>query len=305
MVKSLAGKAIVPVALAVTGFVIVCCLLLYSVLKADMTDTAILHASSLAGVVVRSTHYAMLKSDRETLRNIIVNIGEQHDVEHVRIFNKKGLIEFSANRGEVNRLVDKTTAGCIGCHAGPVPTAKLGEMQQARQFENERGRAVLAITAPIYNEPECYTASCHFHTANQKVLGTLDIGLSLQPLQKALSTMRSRMMVFSVLILFITVGGVAALLRRMILTPVRKLAEYCDALGRGNFPPEVPCCEGEIEKLAQSLKDITVRLKNFESQLPGVATKGNSTETTGEEAPPLKTPSEKMPEHSDTERVER
>jgi len=305
MVKSLAGKAIVPVALAVTGFVIVCCLLLYSVLKADMTGTAILHASSLAGVVVKSTHYAMLKSDRESLRNIIVNIGEQHDVEHVRIFNKKGLIEFSANHGEVNRLVDKATAGCIGCHAGPVPTAKLGAMQQARQFDNERGRSVLAITAPIYNEPECYNASCHFHTASQKVLGTLDIGLSRQPLQKALSTMRSRMVAFSILILFITVGGVAALLRRMVLTPVKKLAEYCDELERGNYPQEIPSCEGEIEKLAQSLKKITVMLKNFESQLPGAVIKGNSAGTTGEEAPPLKTSAEKIPEHSGTEHFER
>jgi HAMP domain-containing protein len=264
MVKSLVGKAIVPVALAVTGFVIVCCILLYSVLKADMTDTAILHASSLAEVVVKSTRYAMLKSDRETLGNIIDNIGEQHDVEHVRIFNKKGLIEFSANRGEVNRIVDKTTAGCIGCHAGPVPTAKLGAMQQARQFENEQGRAVLAITAPIYNEPECYTAACHFHTANQKVLGTLDIGLSRQPLQKALSTMRSRMIAFSIFILFITVGGVAALLRRMILVPVKNLAEYCDELEQGNYSAEIPRCEGELEKLAQALKKIAVKMKNLE-----------------------------------------
>ena len=305
MVKSLAGKAIVPVALAVTGFVVICCLLLYSVLKADMTDSAILHASSLAGVVVKSTRYAMLKSDRETLRNIIANIGEQHDVEHVRIFSKKGLIEFSANQGEVNRLVDKTTAGCIGCHAGPVPTAKLGAMQQARQFDNERGRAVLAITAPIYNEPECYTASCHFHNASQKVLGTLDIGLSRQPLQKALSTMRSRMVAFSILILFITVGGVAALLRRMILTPVKKLTEYCAELERGNYPTEITGCEGEIEKLAQSLKNITVTLKNYESQLPGDVIKASVAGNSGEEAPSSKTSSEKIPDQSGTENFER
>jgi HAMP domain-containing protein len=123
---------------------------------------------------------------------------------------------------------------------------------------------VLAITAPIYNEPECHTASCHFHTASQKVLGTLDIGLSRQPLQKALSTMHSRMIAFSILILFITVGGVAALLRRMILAPVKKLAEYCDELERGGYPAEIPRCEGELEKLAQALKKIAVKLKNLE-----------------------------------------
>ncbi len=268
MIKTLAGKAIFPVAIAVTGFVIVCCILLYSVIKSDMTHTATLHATSLANVVVQSTHYSMLTSDRKTLRNIIENVGEQHEVEHVRIFNKKGLIEFSSNPKELNHLVDKKTAGCIGCHAGPTPTAKLGAMQKARTFINEKGREVLAITEPIYNEPECYNSSCHFHTSNQKVLGTLDIGLSRKPLRDALATMRGRMIVFAVLILFLTVGGAAALLRRSILTPVKILTGYCNDIAKGKPGREIPEFEGELENLAQSLKCLSEKVKNDRIQRP-------------------------------------
>jgi HAMP domain-containing protein len=267
MIKSLAGKAVIPVALGVTGFVIVCCILLYSVIKSDMTHTATLHAASLANVVVKSAHYSMLTSDRKTLRNIIENIGEQHDVEHVRIFNKKGLIEFSSNPEELNHLVDKKTAGCIGCHAGPTPTAKLGAMQKARTFINEKGREVLAITEPIYNEPECYNAACHFHASGQKVLGTLDIGLSRKPLRDALVTMRGRMIVFTVLVLILTVGGVAALLRRSILTPVKILTGYCNDIADGNPEREIPKFEGELENLAQSLKRVAEAVKK--NRIPG------------------------------------
>ncbi len=265
MIKSLAGKAIIPVTVAVTGFVVVCCILLYSIIKSDMTSTATLHATSLANVVVKSTRYSMLTSDRKTLRYIIENIGEQKDVEHVRIFNKKGMIEFSSNPGELNHLVDKKTAGCIGCHAGPVPAAKLGAMQKARRFVNEKGREVLAITEPIYNEPECFNAACHFHTSGQKVLGTLDIGLSGKPLRDALATMRGRMVIFTVLVLILTVGGVAAILRRSILTPVRILTDYCNEAARGNPPPEIPAFEGELENLAQSLKSLTDGMKKDRS----------------------------------------
>jgi hypothetical protein len=105
------------VALTVTGFVVLCCLLLYTAIKADMTSDAVQHSSHLADTIVKSTRYAMLKDDRETLSNIISNIGELSGVEHVRIFNKKGLVMFSENPGEVHQYVNKNSPGCFGCHA--------------------------------------------------------------------------------------------------------------------------------------------------------------------------------------------
>ena len=41
MLKSLTARAIVPVAVAVTGFVVVCCILLFSALKTDMISDAV------------------------------------------------------------------------------------------------------------------------------------------------------------------------------------------------------------------------------------------------------------------------
>lgn len=267
MFKTLAGKAIIPVAVTVTGFVIVCCLLLYSVMKVDMTANAERQATVLAGTVVKSTRYAMLQSDDENLRDIIANISSQQGVEHVRIFNKKGLIEFSSDQAEIKRFVDKKTAGCIGCHSGPVPTASLGEMQQARQFVNAKGGAVIAITAPIYNESDCYNAACHFHPPGQKVLGTLDIGLSRQPLQQSLATMRGRMLIFTIMILILTVGGVTALLVRSIFGPMRMIKNYCDALCRGDFKHGLPPFDGQMEELADSVQRVAAELKETRASL--------------------------------------
>jgi len=267
MIKSLAGKAIIPVAITVTGFVIVCCILLYSVMKVDMNDNAVRQATVLAGTVVKSTRYAMLQSDDENLRDIIANISSQQGVEHVRIFNKKGLIEFSSDQTEIKHYVDKKAAGCIGCHSGPTPASKLGEMQQARQFVNGKGREVIAITAPIYNEPDCFNASCHFHPSGQKVLGTLDIGLSRQPLQQSLTTMRGRMLIFTVMILILTVGGVSALLGRTILEPIRMIKNFCDALSRGDFKQTLPLLEGQMEELASSVRRVAAKLEKTEISL--------------------------------------
>ena len=260
--KSLTARAIVPVAVAVTGFVVICCILLYSVMKADMINDAVKYETNLADTIVKSTRYAMLKSDRDMLTNIVGNIGQQKGVEHVRIFNKKGLIMLSEDPAELNRFVDKKTAGCIGCHASTVPVATLGAMEQARRFVNDRGMEVIAITAPIYNEPECYNAACHFHTASQKILGTLDIGLSAFPLRKTLSLMRSRMILFSFMVLILTIGGVAALLRRQVFDPLREIKEFTSDVNRGNLSGELAGISGELSDLANDVRAVATRLRD-------------------------------------------
>lgn len=260
--KSLAARAIVPVAVAVTGFVIMCCILLYSVMKRDMINDAVRHETNLAGTIVRSTRYAMLKYDRDMLSNIIDNIGQQDGVEHVRIFNKKGIVMFSAEAAELDRLVDKKTAGCIGCHAGVVPASTLGAMEQVRHFKNGRGAAIIAITAPIYNEPACFNAECHIHSPDQKILGTLDIGLSGAPLIQALALMRNRMIMFSLMVLFLTIGGVAALLSRHVFRPLRLLKDFT-AKANGNMQhDEVTGISGELSELARDVEGIVRKLGN-------------------------------------------
>jgi len=267
MLKSFAAKATVPPAIAVTGFVVVCCILLYSVIKTDMLNDAIDHETNLAGTIVKSARFAMLKDDRETLRNIIDNIGQQKGVEHTRIFNKKGVIMFSAHAEDVNKLVDKNAAGCIACHAGPVPLTSMGRMEQARRFINEKGHNVIAITVPIYNEPDCFNAACHVHSPTQKLLGTLDIGLSEAPLQKTLGTLRGRMIVFCLMVLILTVGGVSALLLRNVLLPIKELANYVTAINRGELNRKAPAYRDEIGELARSFEDMSARLKATQAEV--------------------------------------
>lgn len=240
MFGTLAGKALVPVGLAVTGFMVVCCLVLYSVIREDLRRGEILHATNLAGTVLKSTRYAMHKSDRETLATIIRNVGEQRGVDHVRIFNKKGVVSFSARPGEIDRQVDKQAEGCVVCHKGAVPVTNLGEMQQARTFKNADGMDVIAITAPIYNDPDCSSAACHVHPPGQRILGTLDIGLSRAEHSRSLALLMIQMVIFTLMSLILTIGGVTALLRRNVFLPIETLRNYVESSAATNEKPEPP-----------------------------------------------------------------
>lgn len=266
MLSSINSRAIVPVACAVTGFVIACCVLLFTFVKDDLIRGEIHHAADLADTVIKSTRYAMLHDDRETLSNIIISIGDQKQVEHVRIFNKKGLIMFSRDSEELNNFIDKTAAGCSECHAEAKPKSSLGTMAQARQFTNSDGSDVLAITAPIYNEPECYNAACHFHKSEQNLLGTLDIGVSQDPLKQTLGQLKNRMIVFSGMILILTVGAVCALLYRQVFLPIKQLVGFTEDPLNGSLDKDFPEVSGEIARLAKAFQKMTHRVRELESQ---------------------------------------
>lgn len=268
MFSSINCRAILPIACAVTGFVIACCVLLFAFVKDDLVKGEIQHASDLADTVIKSTRFAMLKDDRETLSNIISSIGEQHQVEHVRIFNKKGLIMFSRHAGEVDQFIDKSAAGCNECHSGPVPKRSLGTMDKARQFTNPDGRDVLAITAPIYNDPECSNATCHFHDAGQSLLGTLDIGVSQAPLKRTLGQLQNRMIMFSAMVLILTVGAVCALLYSQVFLPIKKLANFTEATRGDILGDDFPEVSGDMARLARSFQKLSRRVRDLEQKGP-------------------------------------
>jgi nitrogen fixation/metabolism regulation signal transduction histidine kinase len=261
MLQKLCTRAIVPVALAVTGFVVLCCLLFYTIIQADLTEHAAEQSATLAGMVLKSTRYAMLRDDRETLRNILQNVASQKGVEHARIFNKEGRVMFSGHSEEVARTLDKTAEGCAGCHSGPVPIANPELSHMTRLFIDARGVETLAVTAPVYNEPECAGTACHVDPSRRKVLGMLDIGLDQAPQRAALATLRLRMILFSLMVLVLTVGGVAALLHHQVFLPVRRLTDFTEDLSNGIFDGEFPRVCGELERLAGHLQRL-VRGRN-------------------------------------------
>jgi HAMP domain-containing protein len=253
MFNRLAPKIIIPVAFSLTGFVIVCSFFLYASIKKSFISDAVCRETSLANTVVSSTRYSMMLDDRKSLYHIIDTIGSQEGVEHLRIFNKAGVIKFSADHSEINHVVDKTAAGCTECHSHPEPAVSLHSMELARRFKNERGHDVLAITVPIYNDTGCSAGECHFHPPQQKILGTLDIGLATNCLDRSLLALRVKMIIFCLMILVLSVGGVTALLKRKLLVPIEQLIDYAKKISRGELHHDMPRGIKEIETLAKIL----------------------------------------------------
>ncbi len=228
----------------------------------------------LANTVRRSTRNAMLQSRREDVHQMIKEIGEEPGIEHVRIFNKEGVIAYSSDSTEINHVVNRRAEGCNQCHDSLQPLTTLDTPKRARIYDSPRGYRTLAAIEVIYNEPSCWNAACHAHTAEQTMLGVIDIGVSLQDADQRVQRTTNETIVIGVAsTLLICVLG-ALLVHRLVHRPVERLLESTQRVAQGDLDCHIPVTsDDEIGQLTSSFVKMTEELQTAHSQLRGWAGK--------------------------------
>jgi two-component system NtrC family sensor kinase len=238
-------------------------------LRKQTIDEVIRSASQFSDTVKRSTHHAMLQNRWEDAHYIMDTIGGQEGVSRVRIFNKEGLILFSTLRDEVGRIVDKRAESCYACHAAEKPLERLMLPERARIVSTGEGEErILGMITPLYNEPSCSQAACHAHAPDKRILGVLDIGLSLAQVDAGVAAMRRKMALFATGLTVLILGILFILLQRSVIRPVGELLERTERVARGDLDNGLPVKTGdEIGALAESFNQMTSALKRAREEL--------------------------------------
>ena len=141
--------------------------------------TIVKNASLLSETIKTSIQFDMIKNLKENAYHIMRSIGRQEGIEKVRIYGSDGTILFSSLERERGTMVDKRAEACYACHAEKAPLEHLTISSRNRIFSSGKGYRVLGMINPLYNEPNCFSAACHAHPQSQKVLGVIDITMSL------------------------------------------------------------------------------------------------------------------------------
>jgi len=236
-------------------------------LRANLESATVVNAERMADVIFRSTRETMLANDRSSQINLIQSIGAQPDVLKVRIFAKDGAIQYSTLRDEVGHAVDKRAEACYACHAESRPLEKLAMTQRSRIYRIGQQRAI-GLIRPIENEAACSNAACHAHPASQRILGVLDVVLSLEAVDKTLATHERRMQ-GQVLISAALFTGLAGLLVWLLISrPVQHLAAGVRALAKGDLSHRVEVSSrDELGDLAVSFNHMAGELDNSQRTL--------------------------------------
>jgi two-component system, NtrC family, sensor kinase len=217
-------------------------------------------AALFSDTIRSSTYHHMLADMRADAYRTMETIGQQEGIERVRFFNKEGRVTFSTERAEIDTFVDTRAESCFACHEADQPIERLAIPSRSRIYHARDGHRTLGMVTPIYNEPACYTAPCHVngetvivHPESQRVLGVVDIGISLARIDGDLASLQRRTSVLGGIAVLVLAAVVGLFTRRFVVHPVVALVQGTERLSQGDLSHRIDVRrQDELGRLATS-----------------------------------------------------
>ena len=186
--------------------------------KAMLTKLATEHGRLLAETIRNSIITDMANGKNDNVGKILAKINKEPAINSVHVFDESGRILMAANADEIGDLV--STAELMAYRTGNFSFSS--SMSDHEHFNS---------IVPIYNAPICF--SCH--DENNKVLGILNLQLSLDALGNMQSSGRTATMIASGVMLAILVLTITAFLLIYVDKPIHKLVTAMDLVENGHF----------------------------------------------------------------------
>ena len=226
-------------------------------LSRQILDKTEEEAFNLSETIRLSIRNAMIKDRRDEYQRIIDDVAQRKGIAEVRIFNKQGEITVSSDSSKVGTVVDKKAEACYGCHREDEAKVLLPSDSKTRTYHTEKG-SLLGLINPIYNEPSCYPC----HPKITKVLGVLDIMISLEDFEKERTQIYNRMMISGVISVVVLGLLLILLLTRVVNRPIDKLLAATKTAAHGNLDQTVSIrSHDELGELSESFNNMITELK--------------------------------------------
>jgi two-component system, NtrC family, sensor kinase len=227
------------------------------------------YANKLSETIRNSLHLSMLENRSDQTHRIINTIAQEPGLREIRIFNKEGRIMFSSQKDYIGNMVDKKAEACYACHTANEPLEKLPMEERMRIYQTPQDSSrILGIINPIYNEQSCWEAECHVHPQEQKVLGVLDVKLSLKDLDTQIANSEFRSIIFAIFAIALLSIIIGIFVRKWIAKPVNELVTATDRVGGGDLNYAIQDLgSDELGLLGKSFNNMTKKLAEARMQL--------------------------------------
>jgi two-component system, NtrC family, sensor kinase len=232
----------------------------------QMMSQVLTSADRISDAIKNSTHFSMLLNRKSDVYEILDALGKQPGINGIRIYNKRGEIAFSTDKAELGRNVDLKSEACYGCHDLQSPKGTAPN-SFSRIYVGEDRKRMLGLLNPILNEDQCSNAGCHAHPSDQRLLGILDVRMSLGQVDEVIAKSQNQIIVVAVFLLLIVGSASVYFVSTTILRPVRYLVDATKEVSSGNLDYEIPVRRNdEIAELAQSFNVMTRSLQRSEKE---------------------------------------
>lgn len=257
--NSLAGKLIITIGLLMTAGSLLFGFIFFKYQESVTLRNLVSHARFSSDLVLKGVHDGMLTARPDAIQQTLVDMGKVEDIREIKIFDPRGVPVHSSlgPLGSEDRSVDPEALNTIREGQGsPLVT------------QGPSGAKVLRLYTPIQNELSCYTARCHFHSKDEKVIGVLLTSLSASSIEIA----SRRILIGTLFFGGVFIGSISificVILYKFVSKPVALLEQGMKRLGKGDFdsPIEITSRD-EMGLLARTFNSMAYDIKRYREKL--------------------------------------
>jgi two-component system, NtrC family, sensor kinase len=216
------------------------------------------HLQAMEGLLKSVIATSMLAGDRDNVQRVVEAVGLHEDVKDVRIFDTAGMIRFSSHAAERGTRLSPTEEASYHGLTDPVIVVRQGEAVRH------------TLLQPMFNQPPCFKC----HPSDQKVLGILQISLSLDQTWQQLATLKRAALVATLITGAVVVLGIWLSLTFLIDQPLQRLVAVMGRAEGGDLgvradignADELGRLAGHFNTMIAKLDDAQVELKRYHQE---------------------------------------
>jgi two-component system NtrC family sensor kinase len=224
-------------------------------------------AAQYSDLIAKATHDGMLLHRLDEVQDTLERLVSGEAVEAIRIYDKRGVIVLSGHGAEIGTLVATGSPTCNSCHSESSARSEAS-LEQSSLAHTPLQHEVLRHLSVIENELSCSGAGCHATPQEKRILGVLDVEMSMRPMQAALRADQRRIVgTAGALILVVGIGS-AAYIHRVVRRPVRRLRDGTQRIAGGDLQTRI-AIEGnhELSQLGQAFNRMAEDLEHARGEL--------------------------------------
>jgi len=236
--------------------------------KQKVMDNIVAGTDRLTNSIRLGTHYAMMLNSRDDISQIISNIGRQKEIENIRIYNKAGAIKYSNRAEEVDRITNIEAEACYICHRSAPPSETVALEERIRVFRSPQGHRLLGIITPICNDTGCSAGECHFHPGDKKILGAIDMVVSLAGTDREIVAAQRGLIGLTAFVFLITSSILLLFLLRFVNRPIQRLIAGTRLIADGTYDNRLVLQQDdEMGQLAMAIQKMGQAIGAQQSEL--------------------------------------
>lgn len=233
-----------------------------STLKKVFLQDAKDDVETLSEIILHTTHFQMLEDNRTRVYEMIDEVTQHEKIDRVRLYSTEGYVDFSTQDDELGKTREEMRRNEQEGDEEAILVESDSLKSNRRIFVNSQGVEILSVTTEIDNKPACFTAACHVHSPEVKILGYLEVQGTLAKIGVQASAYRDSIAIFGGTLMLIIIICLSWMTQSMVIDPVRDLLLHARKVSNMQLDSQLESkSKDEIGELSKAFNTMTVKLK--------------------------------------------